>query len=469
MSTVPNLAAAMRYRDVAGASDWLCAAFGFQKHFAATGETGAVTYAQLTFGDAMLMLAPVRDFAVDTYMKQPDEIGGAETQSCYLMVGDADAHYAQAKAAGAEIILDIQDDDFGGRSYSCRDPEGHIWNFGTYDPWRGGRGADRQARPAGDGSRSPRRWAALVGLAIVVAFAVTAAAMYGALSPLHTVGSATRQEPDQRMLEAVAKEAEERAAQAAQERLGAEQSARQAADNAAREAREQLGRERMARENAERAAEQSGKRLAEERQAKEAAEHSVREARLELERARNTREDGADRAARENREQVGRERAAKEVAERAAEQAAKRLAEEQRAREAAETSVREARLELERVRNAAMDAGTDRAAVELRAQLDRERAAKEAAERAAEQATQRAAEQQSAREAAEKTVKEAREQLAREQSSKNAAWKAAAQLRRQLSQVQSASGPAAEASPETESPKAVPKQKYKQKAKVQAE
>ncbi|HZF33304.1 MAG TPA: glyoxalase, partial [Candidatus Angelobacter sp.] len=27
------------------------------------------------------------------------------------------------------------DEDYGGRGYSCRDPEGHLWNFGTYDPW----------------------------------------------------------------------------------------------------------------------------------------------------------------------------------------------------------------------------------------------------------------------------------------------------------------------------------------------
>ena len=61
------------------------------------------------------------------------------------MVSDADAYYARAKASGAEIILEIQDDDFGGRSYACRDPEGHIWNFGTYDPWLGKRVAGLRA------------------------------------------------------------------------------------------------------------------------------------------------------------------------------------------------------------------------------------------------------------------------------------------------------------------------------------
>ena len=68
-------------------------------------------------------------------IKQPDEIGGAETQSAHLIVSDADALYAMAKAAGAEILLDIKDEDYGARGFTCRYLEGHIWNFGTYDPW----------------------------------------------------------------------------------------------------------------------------------------------------------------------------------------------------------------------------------------------------------------------------------------------------------------------------------------------
>jgi uncharacterized glyoxalase superfamily protein PhnB len=31
--------------------------------------------------------------------------------------------------------MEIKDEDYGGRDYSCRDPEGHVWNFGSYDPW----------------------------------------------------------------------------------------------------------------------------------------------------------------------------------------------------------------------------------------------------------------------------------------------------------------------------------------------
>ena len=68
-------------------------------------------------------------------MKQPDEIGGAETQSAYVIVTDADALYSRAKAGGAKIVLDIKDEDYGGRGFACRDLEGHLWSFGTYDPW----------------------------------------------------------------------------------------------------------------------------------------------------------------------------------------------------------------------------------------------------------------------------------------------------------------------------------------------
>jgi len=80
-------------------------------------------------------------------MTQPADTGGAETQICYLFVADAAAHCAKAKAAGAEIVLDIEDADSNGRGYSCRDLEGHVWNFGTYD--RGGGGLRQPARRAG--------------------------------------------------------------------------------------------------------------------------------------------------------------------------------------------------------------------------------------------------------------------------------------------------------------------------------
>ena len=81
------------------------------------------------------MLGSVARDGYGRLVKQPDEIGGAETQSAYVIVTDADAIYARAKAAGAGIAIEIKDEDYGGRGFSCYDLEGHLWNFGTYDPW----------------------------------------------------------------------------------------------------------------------------------------------------------------------------------------------------------------------------------------------------------------------------------------------------------------------------------------------
>lgn len=125
----------LRYRDAPAAIEWLGRAFGFEKQLVVPNEDGTIAHAQLSFGNGMIMLGSVTDSEFDRLMRQPDEIGGRETQTAYVIVSDADAVYAQAKAAGATIVLDIKDEDYGGRGFSCRDPEGHLWNIGTYDPW----------------------------------------------------------------------------------------------------------------------------------------------------------------------------------------------------------------------------------------------------------------------------------------------------------------------------------------------
>jgi uncharacterized glyoxalase superfamily protein PhnB len=125
----------LRYRDAPAAIQWLCRVFGFEEQLVVPNEDGTIAHAQLSFGNGMIMLGSASDNEFGRLMKQPDEIGGAETQTSYVVVSDADLVYRQAKAAGAEIILDIKDEDYGGRGFTCRDLEGHIWNFGTYDPW----------------------------------------------------------------------------------------------------------------------------------------------------------------------------------------------------------------------------------------------------------------------------------------------------------------------------------------------
>ena len=94
----------MRYRDAHAAIDWLCKAFGFEKHAVYENEQGRVMHAQLVHGNGMLMLSDARPEGVGQYMAQPDEIGGRETQCVYVVVSDCKAHYERAKAAGVTVL-----------------------------------------------------------------------------------------------------------------------------------------------------------------------------------------------------------------------------------------------------------------------------------------------------------------------------------------------------------------------------
>lgn len=127
----------LRYRDAPAAIEWLCNNFGFEKQLVVPGDNGTVLHAQLSFGNGMLMLGSA-DSESNEYrklMKTPDEVGGAQTQSIYVVVDNADAVYDRVKSAGMEIVMDIKDEDYGGRGFTCRDIERHVWSFGTYDPF----------------------------------------------------------------------------------------------------------------------------------------------------------------------------------------------------------------------------------------------------------------------------------------------------------------------------------------------
>ena len=136
-STKGNIIPGMRYSDAPAAIEWLCKAFGFKKHLVVPGENVTIAHAQLTLGNGMIMLGSIRDDEFGQFIKTPAEAGGA-TQGVYIVVDEIDAHYQNAKDAGAEIIMEIEDQDYGGRVYSAQDPERNLWSFGSYDPWATG-------------------------------------------------------------------------------------------------------------------------------------------------------------------------------------------------------------------------------------------------------------------------------------------------------------------------------------------
>ena len=128
----------LRYRDAPAAIEWLRDAFGFSVHLVVPGEAGQIRHAQLTFGNGMIMLGSARDDVFGRIQVPPDSLNPTVSQSPYIIVADVDAHCERARSLGAIIVLEPEDQDYGGRAYSCRDPEGNLWNFGTYDPWNAG-------------------------------------------------------------------------------------------------------------------------------------------------------------------------------------------------------------------------------------------------------------------------------------------------------------------------------------------
>ena len=130
-NAVPNIYPGFRYLDAPAAMKWLAAAFGFEEHFVVPGPDGTIAHAQMRLGSAMIMLGTGRDDRLG--FKTPRE-AGCVTGGLYVYVPDVDASYARAKAAGAEMIYELRDTEYGSREFACRDPEGYFWSFGTYDP-----------------------------------------------------------------------------------------------------------------------------------------------------------------------------------------------------------------------------------------------------------------------------------------------------------------------------------------------
>ena len=133
---------ALRYIDAPAAIEWLCNALGFEKRSVFLSDDKTVQHAELTFGNGMIMIGSVTNGTPYSAMiKQPRDVG-AETQSPYLIVADCKALYERAKAAGAEIVFELREMSYGGNAFTCRDPEGHTWSIGEYDPW--------EQKPAGE-------------------------------------------------------------------------------------------------------------------------------------------------------------------------------------------------------------------------------------------------------------------------------------------------------------------------------
>ncbi|QDY68712.1 VOC family protein [Qingshengfaniella alkalisoli] len=125
---------ATRYKDCDAALSYLTGVLGFKEHAVHRDADGKIVHAQLTEGGDIFMFGPPGGGAFDPLMIAPKEAGGRCTTSVYVVVTDIENRYKAVTEAGAEIVIPLEAQDYGGQSFTLRDPEGHIWTFGDYDP-----------------------------------------------------------------------------------------------------------------------------------------------------------------------------------------------------------------------------------------------------------------------------------------------------------------------------------------------
>lgn len=120
-------ASALFYKDPMVALAWLEQAFGFERVMLITDSDGNLAHSEMRFGDGLIMIGT----EWTDHVASPASTGGRNTQSVHVyLAGGIDGHYARAKAAGAVIVRELENQFYGDRTYSARDPEGHVWSFG---------------------------------------------------------------------------------------------------------------------------------------------------------------------------------------------------------------------------------------------------------------------------------------------------------------------------------------------------
>ncbi len=115
-------------RGAAGAIDFYKRAFGAKEKMRMPGPDGRVSHAELQIGDSRLMLG---DEWPEMGAKSPETLGGS-AQSVFLYVKNVDAFTSKAIAAGATVVMPLQDMFWGDRYGKLKDPFGHEWSVATH-------------------------------------------------------------------------------------------------------------------------------------------------------------------------------------------------------------------------------------------------------------------------------------------------------------------------------------------------
>ena len=121
MNIMPMLA----YDDAPAAIAFLTSAFGFSERFRLPMPDGSIGHCELELDGAVVSLSSAWR---DAGLFPPHELPGVPCQLA-VIVPDVRAHFAHAKANGATIVTEPEDQFYGYCMYRANDPEGHRWVF----------------------------------------------------------------------------------------------------------------------------------------------------------------------------------------------------------------------------------------------------------------------------------------------------------------------------------------------------
>lgn len=137
MAAGSMLIPSVRYKDAHAAIAWLEKAFGMERHAVYEGKAGGIDHAEMRFGTGMIMLGSASNPGpMKPLYATPVEINGRVTSPLYLVTEDCRPIWERVQAAGAEVVMELREMEYGGRSFTVRDPEGYLWSVGEYDPWK---------------------------------------------------------------------------------------------------------------------------------------------------------------------------------------------------------------------------------------------------------------------------------------------------------------------------------------------
>src|ERR1044072_3202034 len=127
------------YEDVGGAADWLAPPFGFTETGRWADPDGRVTHVNMELDGGQIMLGfPSPDYQSPNHHAEGCAAARKWQEAAYVNDGvhapgdDVDAHSARARATGATILSELEDNPGAGqRQYRAADLEGHRWMFAT--------------------------------------------------------------------------------------------------------------------------------------------------------------------------------------------------------------------------------------------------------------------------------------------------------------------------------------------------